>query len=81
MLSKPHRAGNTAFRLLLSAGWPALGFFFQTASGMAAGPVYVREDGATLAVGNDFLERTISVADGEVGTVRFLNKISGRPTR
>ena len=29
-------------------------------------------------MGNDYLERTLSIADGEVGTVRFLNKISGR---
>jgi hypothetical protein len=45
---------------------------------LAAGPVYVREAGSTVAIGNDYLERTISVADGAVGTVRFLNKISGR---
>jgi len=46
--------------------------------GLAAGPVYMREAGSSLALGNDYLERTISIADGEVGTVRFLNKISGR---
>ena len=47
-------------------------------SGIAAGPVYMREAGSSLAIGNDYLERTISIADGEVGTVRFLNKITGR---
>jgi hypothetical protein len=52
---------------------------FQAAGfGIAAGPVYVRETGSSLALGNDFLERTISIADGQVGTVRFLNKISGQ---
>jgi Melibiase len=46
--------------------------------GLAAGPVYLREAGSSLALGNDYLERTISIADGGVGTVRFLNKITGR---
>jgi hypothetical protein len=45
---------------------------------MAAGPAYVREAGSALVLGNDYLERTISVADGAVGTTQFLNKISGR---
>jgi len=50
----------------------------HAAPALAAGPVYVHETGTTVALGNDFLERTISIADGAVGTVRFLNKISGR---
>ncbi len=45
--------------------------------GLAAGPVYIREAGSSLVLGNDYLERTISIADGEVGSVRFVNKISG----
>jgi len=45
---------------------------------LAAGPAYIREAGPLLTLGNDYLERTLSIADGEVGTVRFLNKISGR---
>ena len=48
------------------------------AAAQTAGPVYVRESGPAVVLGNDYLERTISVADGEVGTTRFLNKVSGR---
>jgi hypothetical protein len=44
----------------------------------AAGPVYVRETGTAVALGNDFLERTISTAEGSVGTIGLLNKITGR---
>src|SRR6202050_2874907 len=61
------KACRLSLLLLHVAGW-----------GLAAGPVYMREAGSFLALGKDYLERTISIADGEVGTVRFLNKISGR---
>jgi hypothetical protein len=52
--------------------------FLAAAASVAAGPVYVRESGATVILGNDYLERTISTADGDVGTRQFLNKITGR---
>ena len=44
----------------------------------AATPVTVREQGATLTLANDYLERSIEVADGAVHTVRLVNKLSGR---
>ncbi len=44
----------------------------------AAGPVEVRTNAASVVLANDFLERTISLADGDVGTRQFLNKITGR---
>jgi hypothetical protein len=44
----------------------------------AATPVTVREQGATLSLANDYLERTLEVADGSVHTVRLVNKLSGR---
>ncbi|HUP04378.1 MAG TPA: hypothetical protein VMU19_10340 [Bryobacteraceae bacterium] len=44
----------------------------------AAGPVYVRESAESIVIGNDFLERTISIAPGDVGTREFINKITGR---
>ena len=44
----------------------------------AATRVSVREQGATLELANDYLERSIEVADGAVHTVRLANKLSGR---
>ena len=49
-----------------------------TLSARAATPVTVREQGATLSLANDYLERTIEVTDGSVRTVRLVNKLSGR---
>ncbi len=51
---------------------------FQAAAAFAAGPVYLRESGSSLVLGNDYLERTISIAEGQAGTTRFVNKITGR---
>jgi hypothetical protein len=48
------------------------------AAAFAAGPVYVRNTASTIVMGNDYLERTISTAPGDVGTRQFVNKISGR---
>ncbi|HXS93494.1 MAG TPA: hypothetical protein VN736_02750 [Candidatus Limnocylindrales bacterium] len=45
---------------------------------LAAGPVYVRESPDAVTIGNDSLERTISLAPGATGTMSFLNKVSGR---
>ena len=58
--------------LLLSA--PAL----SALRASAATPVSVHEQGATLSLANDYLERTVEVADGSVHTVRLVNKLSGR---
>jgi len=44
----------------------------------AATPVTVREQGATLSLANDYLDRTMEVADGSVRTVRLVNELSGR---
>jgi len=44
----------------------------------AATPVTVREQGTTLILANDYLERTIEVVNGAVHTVRLVNKLSGR---
>src|ERR1035438_1385866 len=44
----------------------------------AAGPVEVRASPSAIVLANDYLERTISVADGDVGTRQLLNKITGR---
>jgi len=44
----------------------------------AAGPVEVRTSASAIVLANDYLERTISLADGDVGTRQLLNKISGR---
>jgi hypothetical protein len=48
-----------------------------SAGAWAASPVYVRETPGALTLGNDFLERTISIA-GTAGTTQFLNKLTGR---
>ncbi len=48
------------------------------AASALAGPAYVHDQGATIAIGNDSLERVISYADGAIGTVSLRNKISGR---
>jgi hypothetical protein len=53
-------------------------FFLAAAAGLAAGPVYVHTTGSAIALGNDYLERTISTADSDVGTRHFLNKLTGR---
>jgi hypothetical protein len=44
----------------------------------AATPVLVDEQGATLSLANDYLERVVEIADGSVRTVRLVNKLSGR---
>jgi hypothetical protein len=44
----------------------------------AAGPVEVRTSASSIVLANDYLERTISIADGDVGTRQLLNKITGR---
>ena len=67
------RTASKIFRPLLIA---ACGL--HAAVAFAAGPVYLRESGPSLVLGNDYLERTISIADGQAGTTRFVNKISGR---
>jgi len=56
----------------------ALIFLQSTGAALAAGPAYVRDTGTAIVLGNDYLERTISTADGAVGTTGFANKISGR---
>ena len=57
----------------------SLALFLQAGTwALAAGPVYVREAGTALVLGNDFLERTISIADGSVGSTALVNKITGR---
>jgi hypothetical protein len=50
----------------------------QSAATLAAGQAYVREAGTLLALGNDYLERTVSLAPGAAGTTGFVNKITGR---
>jgi len=55
-----------------------LALLLCSTAALAAGPAYVRETGASLVLGNDYLERTISLADGSAGTTGVLNKISGR---
>ncbi|HKE27582.1 MAG TPA: hypothetical protein VKB88_34740 [Bryobacteraceae bacterium] len=47
------------------------------ATSYAAGPVYIHETPASLTLGNDFLERTISTTT-PIGTTQFLNKLTGR---
>ena len=64
-------------RLALRTGFIAL-LLLLALNAWAAGPVYVRETGTAVALGNDFLERTISIAEGSVGTLGLLNKITGR---
>jgi len=49
-----------------------------TQAALAAGPAYVRTVGSSVVLGNDFLERTISIADGDIGTRQIFNKITGR---
>jgi hypothetical protein len=44
----------------------------------ATGPVDVRTSASSIVLANDFLERTISIADGDIGTRQLLNKITGR---
>ena len=44
----------------------------------AAGPVEIRTTASSIVLANDYLERTVSVADGDVGTRQFVNKITGR---
>src|SRR5579863_4651019 len=44
----------------------------------AAGPVEIRTNASSIVLANDYLERTISTADSDLGTRQFLNKISGR---
>jgi len=50
--------------------------FVSCVSGFAAGPVIIKRSGATTQIGNDYLEQTVQVNDGVVGTTRFLNKLS-----
>lgn len=61
-----------AFILLLSA------LALSALSVDAATPVSVHEQGATLSLANDYLERVVEIADGSVRTVRLVNKLSGR---
>ncbi|HEX3743628.1 MAG TPA: hypothetical protein VHW09_06855 [Bryobacteraceae bacterium] len=44
----------------------------------AAGPVVVRTTAASIVLANDYLERTVSIADGDAGTRQLVNKITGR---
>jgi hypothetical protein len=44
----------------------------------AAGPVEVHTSASSIVLANDYLERTISIADGDVGTRQFVNKITNR---
>src|SRR5277367_1269572 len=44
----------------------------------AAGPVEVRTNASSIVLANDYLARTISIVDGDVGTRQFVNKITGR---
>ena len=53
-------------------------FFLAAATVLAAGPVYVHTTGSAIVIGNDYLERTISIADNDVGTRQLLNKLTGR---
>jgi len=53
-------------------------FLCAAAACQAAGPVYARDAGSSIVLGNDYLERTISTAPGDVGTRQFVNKITGR---
>jgi len=58
---------------------PALTLAILVAQALsAAGPVAVRTTPAGFVLANDYLERTISTADGDIGTRQFLNKITGR---
>ncbi len=50
--------------------------FLQALS--AAGPVEVRTSASSIVLANDYLERTISIADGDIGTRQLLNKLTGR---
>jgi len=50
--------------------------FLQALS--AAGPVEVRTAASSIVLANDFLERTISIADGDIGTRQLVNKITAR---
>jgi Melibiase len=44
----------------------------------AAGPVEIRTTNTSVVISNDYLERTVSFADGDIGTRRLVNKITGR---
>jgi hypothetical protein len=50
--------------------------FLQALS--AAGPVEVRTTGSSVVLANEYLERTIFFADGDIGTRQFVNKITSR---
>lgn len=52
--------------------------FLSLVSARGSGPAYVREAGLSLVLGNDVLERTISIAGEYAGTTHLLNKISQR---
>src|ERR1039458_5976623 len=52
--------------------------FQAAATVLAAGPVYVQTTGSAISLGNDYLERTISIADNDLGTRQLLNKLTGR---
>src|ERR1017187_8769412 len=43
-----------------------------------AEPVYVPTTGSAIATGNDYLQRTLSIADNDGGTRHLLNKLIGR---
>jgi hypothetical protein len=56
----------------------ATAFLQAAAVCLAAGPVYVRQTAGSVTLGNDYLERTISITDGAAGTTEFRNKVTGR---
>ena len=63
---------------LLSTSLLLLGALLSaTLNVRAASPVTIREQGATLTLANDYLERTLEVTEGSVRTVRLANKLSG----
>jgi hypothetical protein len=61
----------------MSIGRSILLFFLAAATVLAAGPVYVHTTGSAIVLGNDYLERTISIADNDLGTRQLLNKLTG----
>jgi len=39
---------------------------------------YVKKEGKLVHIGNDYIERTINIEPGNLGTVKFINKLSGK---
>jgi hypothetical protein len=46
------------------------------ADGHASGPVAVEESGNSITIGNDYLERTLSIDGSRLRTSKFINKLS-----